>query len=179
MQQNDRVILVDENDKATGTEEKLKAHELGLLHRAISVFVFNSNGKMLLQKRAGHKYHSGGLWTNTCCSHPAPGEETIDAAKRRLKEEMGISVNELQFAFSFIYKVELDNSLTEHELDHVFLAVSDHEPVLNTDEASAFEYQDLNTIREKIKLHPEQFTFWFKHIFERIIDTAIQKQIIR
>jgi isopentenyl-diphosphate delta-isomerase len=118
------VILVDSEDNPIGTMEKMEAHEKGLLHRAFSVLIFNSKGQMLLQKRARSKYHSGGLWTNTCCSHPAPNESVAEAAKRRLKEEMGIDA-EPKFAYKFIYKTPLDQNLVEHEVDHVFTATFD------------------------------------------------------
>src|SRR5690606_3613335 len=129
----DYVILVDENDNETGTMQKMEAHQKALLHRAISVFICNSNGEWLLQKRALQKYHSNGLWTNTSCSHPFPGESNLDAANRRLFEEMGIKAG-LTEIFTFIYKEQLDNELTEHELDHVFFGISDVEPEINPDE---------------------------------------------
>src|SRR5215468_430433 len=115
----EQVILVNELDEEIGTMEKLSAHEQGVLHRAISVFIFNEKGEMLLQQRASRKYHSGGLWTNACCSHPHPGEATHAAALRRLKEEMGFETS-LKKAFDFVYKTSFDNGLTEHEFDHVF-----------------------------------------------------------
>jgi isopentenyl-diphosphate Delta-isomerase len=172
MQYSDSVILVDTYDQVIGTEEKLKAHELGLLHRAISVFVYNSKGEMLLQKRANNKYHSGGLWTNSCCSHPMPGESTEDAARRRLKEEMGMRISDLNFVFSFLYKAELNNKLIEHELDHVFFGISDELPLLNIEEASDFKYVKVEKVLEEIKAYPDHYTFWFKHILERAIIEA-------
>jgi isopentenyl-diphosphate delta-isomerase len=114
------VILVDKHDNSVGTMDKMKAHEMGVLHRAFSIFLFNDKGELLLQKRQESKYHSAGLWTNTCCSHPKPGETLIDGAKSRLMEEMGIST-EIEFAFSFLYKAEFENGLTENEFDHVFI----------------------------------------------------------
>ena len=121
----EKVILVDKNDNQVGLMPKLEAHEKGVLHRAFSIFIFNSKYELLLQKRASSKYHSGGLWTNTCCSHPREGEDTLDAANRRLDEEMGIKTS-LRKVYDFIYKAELDNQLTEHEFDHVFYGVFDN-----------------------------------------------------
>ena len=118
----EEVVLVNEKDEAIGTMEKMAAHEKALLHRAFSVFVFNKNGDLLMQQRAHSKYHSGGLWTNTCCSHPRPGEHVADAANRRLQEEMGFTTS-LNKAFDFTYKAAFDNGLTEHEFDHVFIGI--------------------------------------------------------
>src|ERR1700709_1109503 len=135
----EEVILVNENDEETGTIEKMEAHKQALLHRAFSVFVFNTKGEMLLQQRALGKYHSAGLWTNTCCSHPRPGEDVTDAAVRRLYEEMGMKCT-LKEAFCFVYKAELDQNLTEHEYDHVFTGVSDDTPVPEPTEAGGWKY---------------------------------------
>ena len=126
----EKVILVDKNDRQVGLMEKQEAHIKGLLHRAFSIFIFNTKNELLLQKRATQKYHSGGLWTNTCCSHPRENESTIDAAYRRLNEEMGM-ICDLKFKFNFIYKAKLDNNLYEHELDHVFFGFSDSTPKIN------------------------------------------------
>ena len=145
----EKVILVDENDTQVGLMPKLEAHQKGLLHRAFSVFIFNSNHQLLLQKRAVSKYHSGGLWTNTCCSHPREGEETINAANRRLIEEMGIKTN-LRKVFDFIYKAELDNELTENEFDHVYYGVYNEDPILNLDEADDFKWVDMQTLNDDI-----------------------------
>ena len=133
----EKVILVDRKDHKIGLMEKQEAHIKGLLHRAFSVFVFNKNNELLLQKRALHKYHSGGLWTNTCCSHPRENENTLDAANRRLQEEMGVSCK-LEFKFNFIYKASLDNKLFEHEFDHVFFGFSDNLPQINKEEVDSF-----------------------------------------
>jgi isopentenyl-diphosphate delta-isomerase len=161
------VILVDEQDKAIGEMEKMQAHRLGLLHRAFSVFILNSKGEILLQQRALSKYHSGGLWTNTCCSHPFPGEEVKDAAIRRLKEEMGLDHMSLTHSGSFIYKAELDQGLTEHEFDHVFYGYCDTDPVLNRDEVEAFRWISPDELRKELKENPEQFTVWFRIIAEK------------
>lgn len=161
------VILVDEHDRETGRMEKMEAHRQGVLHRAFSVFIFNSAGEWLLQQRATGKYHSGGLWTNSCCSHPRPGETVADAALRRLGEEMGIAAP-LTHRFQFIYKAALDHGLTEHELDHVFTGQFDGTPVLSPDEAMAWKWMSAAEIRAAIAANPEQFTVWFREVFEQV-----------
>jgi isopentenyl-diphosphate Delta-isomerase len=155
------IILVNENDVQVGTMEKMEVHERGLLHRAFSVFIFNKQGEMLLQQRALSKYHSGGLWTNACCSHPRPGEATADAAARRLKEELGFTT-ELRHAFSFTYQASFDNGLTEHEFDHVF--VGEYDGALDPDarEVDAAKYLTIAAIDEALKEEPESFTAWFR-----------------
>ena len=146
----ENVILVDEKDNQVGLMPKLEAHQKGLLHRAFSVFIFNSDYKLLLQKRASSKYHSGGLWTNTCCSHPRDGEDIIDAANRRLNEEMGIKTS-LRKVFDFIYTAELDNNLIENEFDHVFYGVYDTDPILNKEEAEDYKWIDMETLKNDIE----------------------------
>jgi isopentenyl-diphosphate Delta-isomerase len=163
------VILVNELDQEVGAMEKMRAHELGKLHRAISIFIFNEKGELLLQKRASSKYHSGGLWTNTCCSHPRPGETTIDAAIRRLYEEMGIC-SDLYHAFSFTYKAPFDNGLTEHEFDHVFLGSSQAFPQLNPEEAEGFDYVTIPEVIKDMDKNPEQYTEWFKIAIHEVQD---------
>jgi isopentenyl-diphosphate Delta-isomerase len=162
----EEIILVDENDSETGAGEKMRVHEEGLLHRAFSVMIFNSYGEVLLQKRAKAKYHSGGLWTNACCSHPRVGKDIIDEAKKRLKEEMGIEA-ELEEKFSFMYRAELENGLTENELDHVLDGRFDGEPQLNSEEAEDWRWVDIMTLKEDIKKHPESYTPWLPYIVER------------
>ncbi|MDX1627906.1 MAG: isopentenyl-diphosphate Delta-isomerase [Fulvivirga sp.] len=169
----EHVILVDEKDQRVGEMEKLQAHREGQLHRAISVLIFNKHGELLLQKRADHKYHSGGLWTNTCCSHPRPGESTQAAAKRRLLEEMGISLN-LQFAYKFQYKANVDG-LIENELDHVFLGETDQQPVINQNEASDWKYASIDAIKKDINHNAQNYTAWFKIIMQNI-DSFINRQ---
>ena len=154
-------MLVDEHDKALGTMEKMQAHHEGKLHRAISVFIFNSKHELLLQQRADGKYHSAGLWTNTCCSHPHPDEAPELAAHRRLKEEMGLDCN-LKFAFTFIYKAHLDHNLTEHELDYVYIGVTDNLPKRNPAEVSDWKYISVHELDTDLKLHPTKYTEWFK-----------------
>ena len=159
------VQLVDECDNNIGTMEKLEAHEKGVLHRAISVLIFNSKGEILLQRRALNKYHTPGLWTNTCCSHPYPEENPKIAATRRLKEEMGME-EELEFVHKFLYKIDFDNGLIEHELDHIFIGFSDQTPHLNTDEAMAFNWINVDELKIDITEKPDNYTFWFKLIMK-------------
>ena len=161
----ENVILVDEKDNQVGLMPKLEAHQKGLLHRAFSVFIFNSDYKLLLQKRASSKYHSGGLWTNTCCSHPRDGEDIIDAANRRLNEEMGIKTS-LRKVFDFIYTAELDNNLIENEFDHVFYGVYDTDPILNKEEAEDYKWIDMETLKNDIENNKDQYTVWFKIAFD-------------
>ena len=161
----EKVILVDKNDNQVGLMPKLEAHEKGVLHRAFSIFIFNSKYELLLQKRSSSKYHSGGLWTNTCCSHPREGEDILDAANRRLDEEMGIKTS-LRKVYDFIYKAELDNQLTEHEFDHVFYGVFDNDPILNKNEAEDFKWVDMETLNNDIIKNEDNYTVWFKIAFE-------------
>ncbi len=165
----EEVILVNEDDQAIGTMEKMEAHRKGTLHRAFSVFVFNSNNQLLLQKRARHKYHSGGLWSNTCCSHPRENETLTDAGERRLREELGYSVP-LNWCFSFIYRAELDQGLIEHELDHVLIGNSDEIPNPNEDEVSDWTFMDLGQLESDMMIHPENYTEWFKIVLPRVRD---------
>jgi len=160
------VILVDEQDRATGEMEKLEAHRLGLLHRAFSVFVFDSFGRLLLQRRAWGKYHSPGLWTNTCCSHPRAGEETEAAAHRRLQEEMGFDCP-VRHAFGFTYRAELGD-LIEHEYDHVFVGTWDGIPLPAPEEVAGCKYWELDEIERGLESQHEQFTAWFRLIWPRI-----------
>jgi len=161
------VVLVDEKDKELGTMEKMQAHREGKLHRAVSVIIFNSKKQMLLQKRAIVKYHSAGLWTNTCCSHPRPGEEPLNAAKRRLYEEMGIRC-ELQKMFDLTYETKLGNDLSEHEFDHVFAGISDDVPLPDPMEVSDWKFMNVSDIKSALETDPTRFTEWFKLIFEHI-----------
>jgi len=161
------VILIDKHDNMLGTMDKMAAHKAGKLHRAFSVFIFDTSGRFLLQQRAAGKYHSGGLWSNTCCSHPRPGEQTIAAAHRRLMEEMGLDCK-LDHAFNFIYKEEM-NGLTEHELDHVFFGVCDTLPVPDPDEVSAFKYMPLDVLSNELKERPETYSKWLKICLDKVI----------
>ena len=163
----ERVILVDEKDKEIGTEEKMKAHQNGgRLHRCFSIFIFNSKGQMLLQKRAKTKYHCGGLWTNTCCSHPRPGESLEEAVHRRLKEEMGFDCD-LKEDFSFIYKANF-GELTEWEFDHVFTGKFDGEPKINPEEVDDFKWINVRVLQEDIKENPTKYTPWFKIAIKKL-----------
>lgn len=164
----DQVVLVNEHDNEMGFMAKLEAHEKGLLHRAFSVFIFNTKGELLLQQRAYGKYHSEGLWSNTCCSHPLPNESTSVAAVRRLQEEMGLTAS-LQFLYSFLYKAELENGLTEHELDHVFWGVSDELPMINTLEVASYKYVSLEDLVADLKKNPTTYTEWLKICFNDVI----------
>ncbi|HKK68255.1 MAG TPA: isopentenyl-diphosphate Delta-isomerase [Bacteroidales bacterium] len=166
------VILVDRNDTETGTMEKLEAHRKALLHRAVSVFIFNSDHHLLLQKRALEKYHSPGLWTNTACTHPRPGEPAQEAAVRRLREEMGINQHKLDKLFDFIYKAPLDKGLTEHEFDHVFLGFSDSTPDPNPAEVCRYTWTEPTELMKGIENHPENYTVWFKKIIGRVLTEA-------
>lgn len=161
--ETDLVILVDENDAALGTMEKHEAHRKALLHRAVSVFLFNSMGEWLLQRRSKEKYHSNGLWTNTCCTHPYPGESNQDAAERRLKEEMGMQCA-LQEVFHFIYREPLDNGYTENELDHVFTGYTDDMPLINPGEVMDYKYISLADLKNDLMLNPDHYTVWFRKI---------------
>jgi isopentenyl-diphosphate delta-isomerase len=165
----EKVILVDSEDKPIGTLPKMEAHEKGVLHRAFSVFILNQKGELMLQQRAHHKYHSPGLWTNTCCSHQREGEQNIEAGMRRLDEEMGFSVT-LEELFSFIYKAPFDNGLTEHELDHVMLGHYEEVPQINTEEVAAWKWMSLIDIEADIAINPDEYTVWFKIIFERFFN---------
>jgi isopentenyl-diphosphate delta-isomerase len=157
----EEVVLVNEADEVVGRMEKLAAHREGLLHRAFSVFVFHSDGRLLLQRRATTKYHSGGLWTNTCCGHPRPGESTVDGAARRLWEEMRIDPALIE-RFSFSYRAELDNGLVEHELDHVFFATYDNGADPDPEEADGWRYLHPIDVDHELLAHPERYTAWFK-----------------
>ena len=165
----EQVILVDTYDLPKGKMEKIEAHEKGLLHRAFSVFIFNSKNELLLQQRAKDKYHSSGLWTNTCCSHPRWGESNLDAAKRRLKEEMGMECD-LRYGFNFIYKSEFEDGLIEHELDHVFFGTSDELPKINKTEVESFRYMSLEDLQNEIKNNPKNYTTWLKICLDRVIE---------
>lgn len=158
------LILVNEQDEPIGTMEKMEVHRQGLLHRAFSVFLFDDEGNMLLQQRADEKYHSPGLWTNACCSHPMPGEDTLKAAERRLFEELGITTT-VQPAFQFTYRADFENGLIEHEYDHVFFGIYTGLIEPNPAEVKAISYESMNTLRASLQNTPEQYTVWFKIAF--------------
>lgn len=164
---SEQVILVDTNDTSCGLMEKMEAHKKGILHRAFSIFIFNSNNELLLQQRAFSKYHTPGLWTNTCCSHPRNHETTKQAAKRRLMEEMGMKCD-FDEVFSFIYKSEVGQGLIEHEFDHVFIGKSDITPQINPDEVNNWRYDSMKNIRYELITNPQEYTIWFRIAFDRI-----------
>ncbi|NNE56255.1 MAG: isopentenyl-diphosphate Delta-isomerase [Flavobacteriales bacterium] len=163
------VILVNTRDEELGTMEKMEAHTTGSLHRAFSVFVFNTKGEMLIHRRAADKYHSAGLWTNACCSHPSPGESLQEAVKRRLMEEIGMNCK-ADYLFNFTYREELENNLIEHELDHVFKAITDDIPQPNPAEISEVKYISPENLLTDIAQHPENYTVWFKLIVAQVIE---------
>lgn len=161
------VVLVDENDKETGLMEKMEAHREGFLHRAFSVFIFNDKGEMLIHQRALSKYHSPGLWTNACCSHPRHGEKPADAAHRRLMEEMGFDCD-ITPAFTFTYKAPVGQGLTEHEFDHVFTGTFNHIPRPNPDEVAAWKWVEIEALEKEMFLNPDVFTVWFRIAFSEV-----------
>ena len=156
-----QVVLVNEKDEPIGIMEKMEAHQKGLLHRAFSIFIFDSKGRMLLQQRAAQKYHGAHLWTNACCSHPFPDEELKEAAQRRLQEELGFTTD-LHEIFSFIYKARVENNLIEHEFDHVFAGEYDSKIQPNPTEVSDCYYETIDQIKKNIENEPSKFTSWFK-----------------
>lgn len=165
--ENANVILVDENDKEIGSCEKLEAHQQGWLHRAFSIFIFNRRGEMLLQQRALNKYHSPGLWTNACCSHPAPGEKLEEAASRRLEEELGISTS-LEKRFDFIYRAEFENGLTEYEFDHVLVGEYEGNIDFNKEEVMDIAWKDVRMVEQELEADPSKFSAWFKIAFQKM-----------
>lgn len=164
---NEEVILVDLNDTIVGAMEKIQAHKEGRLHRAISVLIFNSKQQLLLQKRSAKKYHSPGLWSNTCCSHPRLNEKTHQCATRRLKEEMGLDCP-VEFLFNLTYKLYLENNLIEYEFDYIFIGKSDSLPHPDAKEVSEWRYADINTIEREISINPKAFAPWFKLILQQL-----------
>jgi len=165
----EEVILVNENDEAIGTMEKMAAHEKAILHRAFSVFIFNAEGKMLLQQRAFSKYHSGGLWTNACCSHPKPNEETLAAAQRRLQEELGF-VTDLKKVFHFTYQASFDNGLTEHEFDHVYVGYYNNSILPNPEEVNDISFITMDEVLQSLQDEPAKYTAWFHIAFPKVYD---------
>ncbi len=166
LMEEDKVVLVDLENNQIGTMGKMEAHKKAVLHRACSSFVLNSKRELLLQQRALDKYHSPGLWTNTCCSHQRENESNMKAGSRRLMEEMGMTVP-LEELFTFIYKASFDNGLTEHELDHVMVGYSDEDPKINPDEAACFKWMSLDALKKDLEVKPHDYTVWFAIIFDR------------
>ena len=165
----EQVILVDEQDNPIGLMPKLEAHQKAVLHRAFSVFILNAKGELMLQQRAKHKYHSPGLWTNTCCSHQRQGETNVQAGMRRLQEEMGFTTD-LNEIISFIYKAPFDNGLTEHEFDHVLIGYYEDSPIINHDEVADWKWMPLEDVKNDIDTYPELYTVWFVIIFTKFYD---------
>lgn len=167
---SEKVILVNENDEWLGLADKMEAHTSGLLHRAFSVFILNDKNEMLIHKRALHKYHSGGLWSNACCSHPRYGESTLSAAKRRLNEELGIQKCQLKKLFTHHYKLEVDNELTEHEYDHIFMGKYNSDVNINTDEVADYKFVPIDELQQLIQKEPHSFSVWFKALLPTFLD---------
>lgn len=165
----EEVILVNNKDEVIGTMPKMEAHQKAVLHRAFSVFIFNSKNELMLQQRAANKYHSPLLWTNTCCSHQRVGETNIQAGRRRLQEEMGFVVD-LQDTISFIYKAPFDNGLTEHEYDHILIGYYDGIPIINLDEVASWKWMPIEAVKTDILIQPKLYTEWFKIIFEKFYE---------
>ena len=178
MRAQEEVILVDEQDRVVGAGEKLRAHREGALHRAFSVFVFDAGGRLLLQRRARTKYHSGGLWSNTACGHPRPGEETGAAARRRLREEMNFDC-ELRASFRFIYRAELDGALVEHEYDHVFVGEYSGTPAPDPSEVEAWRWVGMDDLRRDLRERPWRYSYWLRVVVEgdggRRLDTLLKE----
>jgi isopentenyl-diphosphate delta-isomerase len=166
--ERNNVVLVDHDDGAIAVMDKLEAHRKGLLHRAFSIFIFNSKGEMLLQQRAAQKYHGGGLWTNACCSHPQWDEDITESAAQRLQYEMGISCD-LEHVFKFIYRADVENNLIEHELDYIFVGHTDDMPVVNHAEVQNYQWISPEILVQKLQSHPELFTTWFKVLAKKVI----------
>lgn len=166
----EKVILVDVNDNQVGLMPKMEAHIKGELHRAFSVFIFNTRGELLLQERAHDKYHSAGKWTNTCCSHPRDGEATIAAAQRRLMEEMGMECD-ISFVFSFLYKAEVTEGIIENEYDHVFFGMTDELPAVNPAEVAGYKYVEMSSLADELDRYPEKYTAWLKICFSRVMES--------
>lgn len=169
---------MNEKDEPIGTMEKIEAHRKAVLHRAFSVFIFNSKGEMLLQQRALNKYHSAGLWTNACCSHPIPGEATADAAHRRLQEELGFNTS-LDKIFEFTYQTAFDNGLIEHEFDHVFAGVYEQRITPNPEEVHEICYKSLDDIQQSLQTHPQKYTSWFHIAFPKVKEWAVEQGLVQ
>ncbi len=164
--EEEKVILVNERDEPIGLMPKMEAHEKALLHRAFSVFIFNDENELMIQQRALGKYHSPGLWANTCCSHQREGETNIAAGMRRLQEEMGFTTS-LEDSISFIYKAPFDNGLTEHEFDHILIGRYNQQPQPNPEEVHDWKWMGLEEIKADMEAQPEKYTAWFKIIFDK------------
>ncbi len=164
----DQVVLVNDQDEEIGVASKLEAHEQNLLHRAFSLLLFNDNNELLIQQRAFHKYHSAGLWSNTCCSHQRPGESTPEAIERRLKEELNMYCTDIEPKFNMLYQIPFENGLFEHELDHVYLGHTRCKPCLNLDEIVAWKWVSLEELTTDLAQNPHNYTYWFHLIMDRL-----------
>jgi isopentenyl-diphosphate Delta-isomerase len=162
----DKLILVDERNRAVGSAEKLTVHRRGLLHRAFSIFLVYPDGKVLLQQRSRAKYHSGGLWANSCCGHPAPGERTAQAARRRLREELG-AISSLRFGFRARYRTELPNGLTENEIVYVYFGRAPATFTLNPEEVAATAPMSLPELKRDIVRRPVRYAYWLRYYFKK------------
>nr|WP_314265133.1 isopentenyl-diphosphate Delta-isomerase [uncultured Moellerella sp.] len=169
----DLLILVDKNDQPIGTMPKMQAHKLGRLHRAFSIFLFDRQGKLLIQQRALHKYHSAGQWANSCCSHPKPDELTLDAAHRRLEEELNMSTP-LTHVDEFLYHSNVNGNLIEHEYDHIYVGLYEGEITPNPDEVADIQWIDITKLNDEINRQPEKYTEWFKLIFAHYTEAKLQ-----
>jgi isopentenyl-diphosphate Delta-isomerase len=174
----DLIALVNPNDEITRFAEKQMVHIEGLLHRAFSVFVFNSQGELMIHQRAHEKYHSPSLWTNTCCSHLPPGMEMEEAVHSRLIDEMGFDT-QLKFVEKFHYKIEFDNGLTENEIDHIYVGLYDGKPFPNNDEVAGYKWISLPDLKEDIGKNPDQYTYWFKYIIDNHYNSLVQELVKR
>jgi len=172
----EKVVVVNEHDVAIGVEDKTRAHLLGVLHRAFSIFVMNSAGQLLLQRRALAKYHSRGLWSNTCCGHPRPGESINQASRRRLREELGFDVN-LESVFQFRYQAHLEDGLIENEYDHVLVGLFNGVPEPNPAEVAEYRWVDPATLSLELEAHPENYTYWFRISFDRVFEQSNQLDV--
>ena len=172
----DQVVLVDQDDREIGVAEKVAAHREGKLHRAFSVFIFNNQDNLLLQKRADDKYHSGGLWSNTCCSHPRPGESTEEAAHRRLMEEMGFDCP-LEHILSFVYHAPVSGELAEYEYDHVFIGFCGTvTPQPNPTEVQDWEWVHVDDLQRDLKQNPDKYSYWLREVLDRVIAAYREKR---
>lgn len=172
MSDKEMILLVDENDKEAGYGEKHEVHKKGIFHRAFSIFIFNSQKQLLLQKRESNKYHSPGLWTNSCCSHQRQNELLSEAIHRRLKEEMGFDC-ELKEVFTFSYRVEFNPELIENEFDHVFVGYYDGEVTPEPYEVEDYKWMTLEEIKKDMEKNPDMYTYWFKICFPKIGESTI------
>ncbi len=164
---NEEVILVDDYDRQVGIGEKIQTHKEGKLHRAFSIFIFDSAGRLLLQKRAATKYHSANLWSNTCCGHPKPAELTLAAARRRLQQEMKLTC-ELQEQFAFKYRAQFSNQLIENEYDHVFVGEFNGDPLPDVSEVQAWQWISIGDLRKQLQGHPDDYTYWLNLVIDRL-----------